>query len=316
MRVNELKNSLKTKIDGVYVLSGDDSYLKEVGVGEFKKLAGDMPDFNLVVLEGAGLSVGDVLSEMSQVPFMADRRVVVIKDWTPSGEGVVEKIQGSVSAETVLVLTYSQTPPQQFKKAFTFVDCNKLDKGEVADYIQTKCRERGYEISGATASKLGVYTSGDLARINGELNKLFAYCDRVIDDLSIEEVVSRDMEFVVYALSNAVACGNAKEAFELVDAGRGDSGRNLGMLTTLTTQFRRMLHVSLNKNMDRRDMATYLGMSDYAVGKTVSLAQKFKPAKLKAVVDRLEELEYEFKSGRIASADEALFIGVSYALNK
>ena len=86
------------------------------------------------------------------------------------------------------------------------------------------------------------------------------------------------------------------------------------MLTTLTTQFRRMLHVALNKNMDKKTIAGYLGISDYAVSKTISLASKFNAIKLKSIVDRLEELEYEFKSGKIYSADQALFIGVTYAL--
>ncbi|MBQ2714112.1 MAG: DNA polymerase III subunit delta [Clostridia bacterium] len=320
MRATELKAKLNSEIKPVYLLVGEDAYLKESALEELKKLAGeDMTEFNLSVRDGSGMTIGEVLGELSQVPFMADKRVVVIKDWSPNlSDGELKKlIDESENSDTVLVLTYSTTPPNTFKKAFEVVDCAKLDKGAVLEYIDRECTRRGYDVTPQACSKLATYTSCDLSRIQGELNKLFAFCldNKKIEDSAVDEVVSQDMEFVVYALSNAVANGNSAEAFSILDMGRGDSGKNLGMLTTLTTQFRRMLHLLLNKNMPRGEASTYLGISEYAVGKNLALANKFKPAKLKAIVDRLVDLEYEFKSGRILTADEALFIGVSYALN-
>ena len=321
MLANELKDSLIRKIDSAYIVFGEDSYLREKALGELTALAGeDMTEFNLTVIDGQGLSYAKISEVFSQVPFMSDRRVTVVKDWNISlTDSEIKKFKSEVleSTDSVLVAVYiTQTPPTALKKLCTIVDCSRLDKEGVADYVAGECRKANFRISTPALTKLVNYTSCDLARVNGELNKLFAYCkeEGEISEISVDKVVSKDIEFVVFALSNAVARKDKREAFSILDTARGDSGKNLGMLTTLTTQFRRMLHVLLNKNTDKKEVASALGISEYAVTKTMSLASGFKPVKLKAIVDRLVELEYEFKSGKILTADEALFIGVAFAL--
>ncbi len=320
MQATELKESLTRKIETAYVIAGEDSYLRDSALQELKGLAGDdMTEFNLSIMDGGAVSFLDVLSAFSQVPFMAERRVSVVKDWNPSlTDGEIKRLKDELSgdSESVLVFTYSGTPNQTIKKLATFVDCSKLDKNAVADFIENECKKSGVKITTPAVTKLVTYTSCDLAKVKNELKKLFSYCGDTgeIGEIAVDSVVSRDMEFVIFALSNAVAQKNAVEAYEVLEGAKGDSGKNLGMLTTLTTQFRRMLHVLLNKNADKKTLAGYLGISEYAVSRTLALAQKFNQARLKSIVDRLEELEYEFKNGKVATADQALFIGVTYAL--
>lgn len=320
MKANELKDSLIRGVEPAYLIAGDDSHLKEKSLNLLKKLAGeDMTEFNLSFVDGDKTSVDQIIDLFSQVPFMSDRRVTIVKEWNPNlSDGDAKRLKAEFlkATDSVLVFYYTGTPNTSVKKIATFVDCAKLDKNEVGDFIEKECRKQNYTITSSAVAKLVTFTACNLAKSQNELKKLFAYCEetRAIDEDAVSSVVCKDMDFVIFSLSNAVAQRNSKDAYEILEDAKGDNGKNLGMLTTLTTQFRRMLHVALNKNMNRKEVSEYLGITDFAISKTLTLASKFNTTRIKNIVDRLEELEYEFKSGKINSADQALFIGVTFAL--
>lgn len=320
MKANELKDSLIRGVEPAYLIAGEDSHLRESSLTLLKNLAGeDMTEFNLSFIDGDKATVEQIIDAFSQVPFMSDRRVIVVKNWNPNlSDDDVKRLKSELASVTdsVLVFVYTGTPSTSVKKIATFVDCAKLDKNYVGDYVEKVCARENYTITSSAVAKLVTFTACDLAKSQNELKKLFAYCEdtRVIDESAVSNVVCKDLDFVIFALSNAVAQRNAKDAYEILEDAKGDNGKNLGMLTTLTTQFRRMLHVALNKNMNKKDVSEYLGITDFAVSKTLTLASKFNTTRIKNIVDRLEELEYEFKSGKIYSADQALFIGVTFAL--
>lgn len=315
----QLKQNLNT-VKSAYCIAGDDAYLREQALSTLRALAGEeLGEFNVSELDGAGVGVSDIIGCFAQVPFMADRRVVVVRDFTQNlSDDEYERLGNAILASTdaVLVFYYSSQASLQIKKLCEYVDCNKLKDVEVKDIVKSWCDERGYGIDSSALYKLISYTNCDLMKITNELEKLYAYCGdaKTISDTDVGNVVSRDMDFVVFALSNAVSERRAKDAYAILDEARGDIGKNLGMLTTLINQFRRTLHVLLNKGEDKQTLSKYLGISEYAVSRTLVLAKKYKPAKLKAVVDKFEEMEYLFKSGKILTMDEALFIGVTFAL--
>ena len=320
MLATELKHNLNIKIEPAYCIGGDDGYLRGEALSILRGLAGEtLADFNVSELDGQNVNLSDILTCFAQVPFMAERRVVVLREFTQNlSDDDFEKLGDAIikSTDSVLVFYYSGQVPQDIKKIATFVDCNKLRDGEVKDVVTSWVTNNGYEITQPALYKLVTFTNCDLMRIENELNKLYAYCmdTKRIGEIDVNDVVSRDMEFVVFALSNAVSERRAKDAYDVLYEARGDVGKNLGMLTTLINQFRRTLHVLLNKGVDKSTLAKQLGISEYAVSRTLTLANKYKSARLKSIVDKFEEIEYLFKSGKIVSMDEALFIGVSFAL--
>lgn len=324
MLANELKESLIRKVDPAYYVFGEDSYLRAESTKALTSLAGgEFSDFNLTVLDGATATFNEIVDALGQVPFMADRRVVLVRDFDSNLDDreydSLSKIIKKLTDATVVFLKSGgkdKAKANDISRLCTIVDCSPLTESEVIDYIENICAKKGYNINRGASIKIAKYTSLDMSRVISEINKLIAFCEetRAITDLAVDEIVSKDIEFVVYALSNAVSERNAKEAYKLVEQGRGDSGKSLGMLTALTNQFRRMLHVLLNKGLPPVLLASHLGVKEFVVTKTLNLAMRFKQVRLKAIVDKLEEIEYEFKSGKLADANEALFMGVAYAL--
>lgn len=324
MLANELKESLQKKVAPAYFIFGEDSYLRQKALDELISLSGEeFKDFNFASLDGASVEVKDIVDAIGQVPFMSERRVVLIRDFDKSitdkeYKTLSDNIKNLTDCTVVFLKTggKERAKSNDISKLCVVVDCSPLNENEVITFIEDEFNKKGYSITRGASIKIAKYSSCDLARVVGEINKLTAFCmeDKRVTDISVDEIVSVGEEFVVYALSNAVAERNSKEAYALVEQGRGDSGKSLGMLTALTNQFRRMLHVLLNKGLPPVLIAEHLGIKEFVVNKTLNLALKFKQVRLKAIVDKLVDLEYEFKSGKLADANEALFLGVSYAL--
>ena len=325
MLANELKENLERKIAPAYFVFGEDSYLRQSCMDRLTLLCGeDFKEFNLTVLDGNTIEVKDIVEAIGQVPFMSDRRVVIVRDFDkPLTDKEYDTLSNQIKSLTDCTVVFLKNTGKERAKAndvsklCVSVDCSPLNENEVIEFIENQFAEQGYNISRGASIKIAKYTSCDLARVVGEINKLVAFCSETksVTDIAVDEIVSKDVEFVVYALSNAVAERNTKEAYSLVEQGRGDSGKSLGMLTALTNQFRRMLHVRLNKGLPPVLLAEHLGVKEFVVTKTLNLAMKFKQVRLKAIVDKLVDLEYAFKSGKIADANEALFMGVAFALS-
>lgn len=324
MLANELKESLAKKIAQAYYVFGEDSYLRGESVKLLVSLCGeDFVEFNYTVLDGASVDISDIIDAIGQVPFMSDRRVVLVRDFDKTlNDKEYKMLSDSIKKLEDCTLVFLRSSQKEraktndISKLCITVDCSPMTESEVISFIENQFAKNGYTVTKGACIKLAKYTSCDLARVVNEIKKLISFCEDThsVTDEKVDEIVSRDVEFVVFALSNAVAEKNSIEAYKLVDQGKGDAGKSLGMLTALTNQFRRMLHVLLNKGLPTVLVAEHLGVKDFVVTKTLNLASKFKQVKLKAIVDKLEQLEYDFKSGKLADPNEALFLGVAFAL--
>ena len=70
---------------------------------------------------------------------------------------------------------------------------------------------------------------------------------------------------------------------------------NLSLISMLFSHFRRLLFVSLNPSSDT--LASDLKVKEYAVKMAVRQAARFTPRRLKAIFDRLNEIDAAVKSG-------------------
>ena len=72
----------------IRVLHGEDEYSSSEALGKIRASAGpeEVRDANTTVFEGKSYKLADVIGAARVVPFMADRRVVIVR-------GVLERIE-------------------------------------------------------------------------------------------------------------------------------------------------------------------------------------------------------------------------------
>ena len=300
-----IQNKLNSKLVPAYIVTGDDLYLRSEVERFFENLVEPaMADFNLVYF-GSESNVNQIINALMHEPVMSEKRVVIVKDFsaklTDEDITALKAVLSTADTGNILVLFINPTQDKILNSIpaglFERIDCGHPDERFACEAVETWAREQGVTITERATMKLVKYTVRDLQKIRNELIKLFAYCENnKISEEDIDNVVHKDIDYMVYELSNALADRQSMQAKVVLDR-LLETTQPIYLLRVITTQYRRMLHCLLNKGQN--DVGTYLGIKEFAVKRTFAVASKYTQAKLKKIVDRLVNLENDFKSGKM-----------------
>lgn len=317
----ELEQKLNDKIAAAYLVVGDDAFLKYEAQKLFEGLVEPtMAELNKDYLPN-NASISQIINAYMHEPIMSDRRVIFVKDYNvklsdEDGNTLKSLISGNKDSGNVLVIVAGSANDKVTgtipREVFQLVECNHPDEQKARELTEGWCADRGYGIDPRALLKLVAYTGRDMMRIRSELDKLYSYCDsKCIKEDDIEQIVYKDADFAVYELSNALADRQNEKAKEILDKLLQTLAPSY-LLRVITTQYRRMLHCLLNKGKTD-ELTQKLAVKEYAVKRLTLVAGKYTQSKLKKITDKLIDLEYNFKSGKISDS-AALGIGFFNAL--
>jgi DNA polymerase-3 subunit delta len=169
--------------------------------------------------------IADVLDELRTVPFLAKRRLVLIKDADPfvsANRELLERYFDQPSPCGVLVLTVSSWP-KSTKLAKKLPDCGRLmDVGEIKTWDLPKfasdtAKSRFGKTLDRNAAVLVVELVGDdPGRISSEIDKLATYvADKPkITARDVEELVGHNRTFDAFGVIDAITAGRRLQAIE------------------------------------------------------------------------------------------------------
>lgn len=307
MKYVELKASLKSKIEKTYLISGDDRYLCYDALKKIEdSLAITIKDMNAVTLSGEQVSAKDIVDSANMYPFGDMYRLVVVKNFAPTkNKAEFETIQKYVSTpldSTVLVF-FNPDSAEFFKgmKDITPVDCSKIDAKTISAFVKNFLAKNEISSTEETIEKLIMYCSSDMARITNELEKLSAYVakTKVLTTQVVEEFVVQDKEYQIFQLAEFIAKKDAKNAIDLVDSFMVKPGSAFTILSPLYNNYRRALFVSINSTKTSAELATLLGIKEFAVKMLKNQVACFSPKQLKQIVDMIADYDRKIKVGEM-----------------
>lgn len=307
MKYVELKASLKSKIEKTYLISGDDRYLCYDALKKIEdSLSITIKDMNSVTLSGEQVSAKDIVESANSYPFGDMYRLVVVKNFAPTkNKAEFEVIQKYVSKpldSTVLVF-FNPDTAEFFKgmKDITLIDCAKIDAKTISAFVKNFLAKNEISSSEETIDKLIMYCSSDMARITNELEKLAAYVakTKVLTTEIVESFVVQDKEYQIFQLAEFIAKKDAKNAIDLVDSFMVKPGSAFTILSPLYNNYRRALYVSINSTKTSAELATLLGVKEFAVKMLKNQVAQFSPKQLKQIVDMIADYDRKIKVGEM-----------------
>jgi len=300
----ELKAHIKTgALKPAYLITGDDAYLTGDAVKKFRAVV-EFPDMNYIYMDGAKAEDADITGALNCFPVMSPYRVVTVEGFAPAGNKDIEKLKEYLykpMPTSVLVLKNDKLS-KGFNALMSHVepvDCGKLSEPLLLKFIAAQAEKDGKTVTRAAAVRLISYCSNSLMRITTELSKLSAYCESVITDDAVTELVRPDLEYSVFELSESVARRQKDRSMLIIEELIADKNKPTAVLNTLYNHFRRLLHCSVNKG-DTSSLPRDLGVKEYAVVKACAQAALFTPVKLKKINDLIAKTEFDIKSGKLA----------------
>lgn len=298
MKFTELKKNLMTAPpESCYILTGDDSFVVKSAVNMFSVFSGEFRDLNFTFF-GKDASISEVIAALLTPPMFSEYRVVCVNDYTGDLKQIKEYLKNP-SSTSVLLFTGALTPNfNGIIPLCEIVDCNRLEKSYLERWVVRKAASQKISVSQKAASLLVEYCNRDMNSVYNELVKLMDYAEGAIDESDVKELVSPQIEYKVFELSEAIAEKNADKAVELVNLMLAENNSSVSLMGMLFNHFRRLLFVSLNPKSDT--LSSDLKVKEYAVKVALRQAAKFSPRRLKAVFDRLNSLDAGVKAGKIS----------------
>ena len=274
----------------VYLLCGEEAYLRRQYRDRVKKaLLGDGDLMNLNCFEGKGIVPGEVIDLAQTMPFLAERRVLVIENsgfFKRGGEALAEYLADpATSAYFLFVETEIDKRSRLYKAAAArgrVIECKTPDEGVLKRWVVELLAKENKRITQRDLDLFLEKTGTDMENIRGEVEKLVCYClDReAVSAQDIEAVCVRQIGSRIFDMVEAVADKKQRRAMELYYDLLTLKEPPMRILFLIARQFNLLLQVKelKNKGYDTRSIGEKVGLKGFIAGKYVSQANLRRPS--------------------------------------
>ncbi len=312
---NQLLSSRQAgRIPSVLLFEGDEEYMKQTALAALRKLLlpDGMEELNETILDAP--ETDQLIAASETLPFMADRRLVVIRDHpalTGRAEGD-EKLTGylaSVPLSTVL-LFYCTKKPDGRKKLYTVIKkmngvvvFSPLKDRELTTFVTSAFKDLGKECDERTADYL-IFTCGsDAGSLMTEIAKIASHAPDTpaVHPDEVRALATPSTECTVFQMVDALVSGQHERAFRLMQNQLLNGTDRLYMLSMLLRQFRLMQHIRIMQyeKCSRDIIRSNLGVPPFAVEQYTRQAALYTNGQIKQAVRLCLDTEYAVKSGRL-----------------
>lgn len=305
---------------GVYLFFGEEQYIKQQALNRIIEAMVDpsLKDLNYVQIDGTDVDLDTIINACETLPFMADRRLVVLKDLSILNgksdsnigeDGFLEYIKKM--SETTCLILYCRNGVDKRKKIYKYI--NKIGKAfefkhltgpELHAWINQTVERQGKKISYNAISYLIDRVGNDLNDISNELKKLISYVgqSKEIDIKAIDQIVTPTLEQSIFQLVDAIGEKRSSQALRVLSNLINESGQAAPpILAMIARQFRLILQCKefREKGYNPNIIASKLNQRLFVIKKCLSQARNFTIQQLKKGLELCLQVDYHIKTGKI-----------------
>ncbi len=313
----------------LHVFVGEDDFSIRQALEEIKKGIGDPTALmtNTTVLDGRQVTIEQMRSACETVPFLADKRLVVV-------EGLLERFESK--AKNSRKKSSRQNDQEEYRAiadaikrlpAFTELvliggrinDRNPLlhelsalarvktfpllKEPQLRLWIERRVAGAGGSIEPRAINLLIRFVGNDLWTMANEVDKLVLFTGgRRIEEADVRAVVSYAQEASVFAMVDAILEFRVGTAQELLQQLLKHGMAPAQLLVMLSRQVRIIFQIKemRGKGRSRGDIQMKLGLtSDFVLRKAWEQADKYSPVRLREVYHKLLETDLAIKTGKL-----------------
>ena len=297
------------QLNHVYLLYGEEAFLRKQYKERLKKaLSPDEDSMNYSYYEGKDISVGEVIDLAETMPFLADRRTIIVENspfFKSEGEKIAEYLN-SIPDTTYFVFVEENVDKRSklyksIAKNGCVVEVNGIPEDKLITWILGMLKKDNKKITQNTMHYLLEKIGTDMENIRQEVEKLICYCgDRdVITNEDVDAVCVTQINNQIFEMLDAMANKKQKTALQLYYNLLALKEPPMRILFLIGRQFNLLLQARLlkQKGYGDRVIAEKIGVPPFAATKYLNQASKFKLADLKQAVAECVEADEAVKNG-------------------
>ncbi len=305
----------------VYILHGDDEFdIQELINHKLKPLMGESAnaEMNITTLDGKEISLRELESETHAMPFLTERRMVILSHPLSLGEKradredfltLLEKIPKSTACilktntlldESHWLIRWSQAHPD-----LTWCKSFPLPKGQnMTRWIQDRAQSQGGEFSSDAARLLAIYVNEDPRLASQEIEKLLTYAnfDRKVTEEDVRKLTADVRQGDVFEMVDAISRGDGETAMRMLRRQLQEKPA-LPLFGMIVRQFRLLILVSeildQDPKRDRFRIAEELDVHPYPIQKIIPQTKRFSLPQLEKIYRQLSDVDAAMKRGQL-----------------
>jgi DNA polymerase III delta subunit len=137
-------SEFKQKIDSdngfsICLFEGEEMFLAEEGLSILKEKFVSYPELDYVRIDGADVTVDELVSHVTAFPFMSQKRVVAVSEFYPNqsflNSGLKDVFTNPSSDNVFVILNRKSCDTLKKQKNVTVISCKKQDKAPLVKWI-------------------------------------------------------------------------------------------------------------------------------------------------------------------------------------
>lgn len=313
----------KGDIAPVYLLYGTEKYqmIQFVDMLQERIIKEEHREFSVISYDLTDTPVEVVVEEAETVPFLVPRKLVLVRDARVFTSG---KDGGKVEHRLDALAAYIENPAQysvlvfmihadklderkkivkQIKKAASVIAFSPLSSEELFAWVEKCVAKRHVALAAEAAPALIRNVGTSLQALAVEMDKLclFAGEGGTISVQDIDALVARSTEQNVFVMVEELANLRLENALSIFYELLKQREEPIKIAALVTRQFRIILQVQqlAQQSYSQQQMAGQLGLHPYAVKIAGEQAARFRPERLRWILNELAELDYRMKTGAV-----------------
>jgi len=331
LNYKEFTKTLKSKnLKPVYLFFGEEEYLMDYTLKLIKDTFIDkgLEPLNYIELEGQDLEFSTIMNACETLPFMAEKKIVIIKDLPlfkskketektkTSKEPLIDYIDELedylllIFVEKTKSLRKSNPLYKKIKKYGDIVEFTKLRGSDLDNWIINSFKKFNKNIDKSTINYFIGYSSyfdnkkeRTLYDLENEIIKISNYTPENTDVRKgeIESLMAKPLEMNVFNLLNSISQKNGEEALKLFNEMYISNEPILFILHMIVRQIRNMLKYKIltGKGYTRGDSLKKMALSEYEYKKVSNQSNNFTIEQLEKALNHCLETDKTIKTSSI-----------------
>ena len=320
----------------LYIMDGEDEFSQTEAIGRLRSKLGDpsTSDLNTAVLNGAKSSIEDIIHHCDTVPFLSERRLVIVermlsrsgsksrsrtggkggKAPTDADDQPLDRLLGYLPrlpdftdlvfvehervASKNAVVAYARKHKQQS-------EVQRFDPprgDQLVQWIVDRGRKKGTRVEARAAHELSIHVGGNLRLLDGEVEKLAVYvgAGQSISHQDVRRLVTASKKARIFDLVDAMGNRQSDRAVNLLHKLEDDGSNPLYLLSMIVRQFRliSMYQQLARSGQPAGEIQQALGIRhSFILDKLARQSRNFTPAQLHRTHHRLLATDQLIKTG-------------------
>lgn len=276
-------------------------------------------EYTIIKYDMETTSLSTVLSDAITVPFLEELKIIILKNpkfLTKSATSTKDEIKAMLKYlknpcdSTLLIIDATNTVINQsneiykmLKNVARIIDYPDPEEIELKGWIVRSFDANGIDIKDDALTLLLEYIGDDQARLSQEIDKLSSYVGKggTIRKEDIKLLVPKNINNEIYLLIKAIINHDLALTNQIYDNLITHTKDSLTIFSLISNKFKELLSTYrlLKYGYSQSDIAKFYSVSTGKAYYIVQEARAFKLSDLEFYIDKLAELDYQIKSGKL-----------------